>query len=123
MLDIKFVRDNQAAVAEAMENRHASWDAARFSELDETRRAAIAKEEALQAERNAASKSIGAMMGAGQKDEAEAAKERVRAINDELAVIGKEREAADEALRDLLLATPNMPADSTPVGTSEDDNP
>ena len=74
MLDIKFVRDNQAAVAEAMENRHASWDAARFSELDETRRAAIAKEEALQAERNAASKSIGAMMGAGQKDEAEAAK-------------------------------------------------
>ena len=75
MLDIKYVRDNQAAVAEAMENRHASWDAARFSELDETRRAAIAKEEALQAERNAASKSIGAMMGAGQKDEAEAAKE------------------------------------------------
>ena len=123
MLDIKFVRDNQAAVAEAMENRHASWDAARFSELDETRRAAIAKEEALQAERNAASKSIGAMMGAGQKDEAEAAKERVRAINDELAVIGKEREAADEALRELLLATPNMPADSTPVGESENDNP
>ena len=97
MLDIKYVRDNQAAVAEAMENRHASWDAARFSELDETRRAAIAKEEALQAERNAASKSIGAMMGAGQKDEAEAAKERVRAINDELAVIGKEREAAERA--------------------------
>ena len=123
MLDIKFVRDNQEAVAEAMKNRHASWDASRFSELDEPRRAAIAKEEALQAERNAASKSIGAMMGAGQKDEAEAAKERVRAINDELAVIGKEREAADEALRDLLLATPNMPADSTPVGASEDDNP
>ena len=49
MLDIKFVRDNQEAVAEAMKNRHASWDAARFSELDETRRAAIAKEEALQA--------------------------------------------------------------------------
>lgn len=44
MLDIKFVRDNQEAVAEAMKNRHASWDAARFSELDETRRAAIAKE-------------------------------------------------------------------------------
>ena len=35
MLDIKFVRDNQEAVAEAMKNRHASWDASRFSELDE----------------------------------------------------------------------------------------
>ena len=123
MLDIKFVRDNQEAVAEAMKNRHASWDASRFSELDETRRAAIAKEEALQAERNATSKSIGQMMAAGQKDEAEAAKQRVRAINDELAVIGKDREAADEALREVLLRTPNMPADSTPVGDDENDNP
>ena len=72
-----------------MKNRHASWDASRFSELDETRRAAIAKEEALQAERNATSKSIGQMMAAGRKDEAESAKERVRAINDELVVIGR----------------------------------
>ena len=123
MLDVKFVRDNQEAVAEAMKNRHASWDASRFSELDETRRAAIAKEEALQAERNATSKSIGAMMAEGKKDEAEAAKERVRAINDELAVIGKEREAADAALNELMMSTPNIPADSTPVGDDEDDNP
>lgn len=123
MLDIKFVRDNQEAVAEAMKSRNASWDASRFSQLDETRRAAIAKEEALQAERNAASKSIGAMMAAGQKDEAEAAKERVRAINEEIASVGKEREAADADLRELMMRTPNMPADSTPVGQSEDDNP
>lgn len=123
MLDIKFVRDNQEAVAEAMKNRNASWDASRFSQLDETRRAAIAKEEALQAERNAASKSIGAMMAAGQKDQAEAAKERVRAINEEIAAIGKEREAADADLRELMMSTPNMLADSTPMGQSEDDNP
>lgn len=123
MLDLRFVRENQEAVAEAMKNRHASWDAARFSELDETRRAAIAQEEALQAERNAASKSIGAMMAAGQKDEAEAAKERVRSINDEIAAIGAQREQVDAQLRDLLLRTPNIPADSTPVGDNEDDNP
>lgn len=123
MLDIKFVRDNQEAVAQAMKNRNASWDASRFSQLDDERRAAIQKEESLQAERNAASKSIGAMMAAGQKDEAEAAKERVRAINDEIATIGAEREVADAALNDLLMSTPNMPADSTPVGESEDDNP
>ena len=123
MLDIKFVRDHQEAVAEAMKNRNASWDASRFSQLDEARRAAIAKEEALQAERNATSKSIGQMMAAGQKAEAEAAKERVRAINDEIAAIGAEREEADAELRALLLRTPNMPADTTPVGASEDDNP
>ena len=50
-----------------MKNRHASWDASRFSELDEARRAAITEEEALQAERNATSKSIGQMMAAGER--------------------------------------------------------
>ena len=30
MLDIKYVRENQEAVAEAMKNRNASWDAVRF---------------------------------------------------------------------------------------------
>ena len=52
MLDLKFVRENQEAVAEAMAHRNAVWDGARFSELDEQRRAAIQEEEALQAERN-----------------------------------------------------------------------
>ena len=115
MLDIKFVRDNQEAVAEAMKNRNASWDASRFSQLDETRRAAIAKEEALQAERNAASKSIGAMMAAGQKDEAEAAKERVRAINEEIASIGKEREAAGENCGALTPSSCAAPSPTRPV--------
>lgn len=123
MLDIRFVRENQEAVAEAMGNRHASWDASRFSELDGSRRAAITEEEALQAERNAASKSIGKMMAEGRADEAEAAKERVRAINDDIAAVAKRRETADKALHDLLLATPNMPDASTPIGDDEDDNP
>ena len=106
-----------------MKNRHASWDASRFSELDEARRAAITEEEALQAERNATSKSIGQMMAAGNKDEAEAAKERVRQINDQLAEVSAKREAADSELHDILLHTPNMPADTTPVGDDENDNP
>ena len=44
MLDIKYVRENQEAVAEAMKNRNASWDAERFSSLDENRRAAAEAE-------------------------------------------------------------------------------
>ena len=123
MLDIKFVRENLDAVSQAMANRHASWDSVRFTELDESRREAIKKEEALQAERNSVSKEIGKMMGQGQKDEAEAAKERVRAINDELAEVSAQREAVDTALRDLLMSVPNMPDATTPVGDDEDDNP
>ncbi|WP_251178235.1 serine--tRNA ligase [Adlercreutzia agrestimuris] len=123
MLDIRFVRENQEAVAQAMKNRNASWDAARFNELDEKRRAVIAKEESLQAERNAASKSIGKMMAEGKQAEAEAAKERVRAINEEIATFGAERDAVEAELNQILLTTPNMPADTTPVGADENDNP
>ncbi len=123
MLDIKFVRENQEAVAQAMKNRHAAWDAAAFAELDEIRRASIMKEESLQAERNTLSKQIGQLMKEGKRDEAEAAKARVAEIKDELAGATAERDEIDAKLRDLLLHTPNMPADSTPVGDDENDNP
>ena len=123
MLDIKFVRENQEAVARAMENRNAAWDAQAFAQLDEERRAAIMREEALQAERNTLSKQIGALMGQGKKDEAETAKARVAQIKEELVEAGEAREKADSELRDILLHTPNMPSDTTPVGADENDNP
>ncbi len=123
MLDIKFVRDNIDAVTEAMRNRHASWDPAAFSDLDEARREAIKDEEALQAERNALSKSVGKMMSEGRKDEAEATKERVRQINEQLAEVGARRDEVEGALRDMLMRVPNMPDATTPVGEDENDNP
>ncbi len=123
MLDIKFVRDNLAAVEEAMRNRNASFDTQAFLDLDARRREAIQQEESLQAERNSASKQIGQLMKEGKQAEAEAAKERVRAINDELDQAAEAREAADTGLRDLLMHIPNMPDASTPVGKDEDDNP
>lgn len=123
MLDIRFVRENQEAVATAMKNRNASWDSSRFSELDEARRTAITEEESLQAERNTASKAIGQMMSQGKKEEAEAAKEQVRTINDKISALAAKREEAESALNEMLLSTPNIPADSTPVGADEDDNP
>ena len=55
MLDLRFVRENQDAVAAAMEARNAHWDKDRFAELDAARKSAIAEEESLQAERNALS--------------------------------------------------------------------
>ena len=123
MLDAKFVRENLEAVAEAMANRNFSWDSERFVQLDKERRSAIAAAEDLQAQRNAVSKSIGKMMGQGLKEEAEEAKAQVRQINEQLESASEKREAAEGALRELLMATPNMPHETTPVGRDENDNP
>ena len=67
MLDIRYVRDNQEAVAQAMANRNFPWDAELFASLDEQRREAISAEESLQAERNAASKEIGKLMALAKR--------------------------------------------------------
>ena len=123
MLDIRYVRENQEAVAQAMANRNFPWDAAKFSELDEKRRAAIAEEEALQAQRNKASKEIGALMGKGEKEAAEAAKEEVGQINEKLEKASAEREAIDAEMNDILVGSPNLPCDATPVGKDETENP
>ena len=123
MLDIKFVRENLSVVEEAMKNRNSSFDSARFQELDEERRAAIAEEEALQAERNSSSKEIGKLMGQGKKEEAEALKARVAEVKTLLEAASARRVAADEGLKSILMRTPNIPHESVPVGKDENDNP
>ncbi len=62
-------------------------------------------------------------MKEGKQAEAEAAKERVRAINEEIDRAAEAREEADSGLRDLLMHVPNMPDATTPIGKDEDDNP
>lgn len=123
MLDIRFVREHLDEVATAMKNRNHSWDSEYFKELDESRRSLIGQEEELLNQRNVLSKSIGKLMSEGKKDEAEAVKAQVSELKDRIAELCVKRAEAEEKLNDLLLGTPNMPADSTPVGKDENDNP
>ena len=123
MLDIKYVRENTDAVVAALKNRNVEFDKSKFAKLEEDRRKCIAAEEELQAERNAASKKIGEMMSQGKKDEAEKAKEEVRKINEKLEKATDARGRADGGLREFMLAIPNLPHESTPVGKDENDNP
>lgn len=122
MLDIKYVRENMDVVVEAMKNRNAEFDKKKFAKLEEERRTCISSEEELQAGRNVASKQIGAMMSQGKKDEAEKAKDEVRKINEQLEHAKLARETVDKALKDFMMAVPNMPHETTPVGKDENDN-
>lgn len=123
MLDIRFVREHLYEVATAMKNRNHSWDSEYFQELDESRRSVIGQEEELLNQRNVLSKSIGKLMGEGKKEEAEAAKAQVTELKDRIAQLSAKRAEVEDKLNDLLMGTPNMPADSTPVGKDENDNP
>lgn len=125
MLDIKTVRERPEFVKERLATRGAG-DEGRIDELvalDEARRASLSETEKLKAERNAASKEIGALMAQKKAAEAEARKAAVRAIGDRIAAL--DREVADiEGRREaILLRLPNLPHASVPVGRSAEDNP
>ena len=123
MLDIKFVRENPDAVDAAMANRQTSWDREHFFALDEERRSVIAEVEQLQATRNTESKKIGELMREGKRDEAEAAKEAVRRVNEQIEGLADRRSALDSEVADFMAHLPNIPCPATPVGKDESENP
>ena len=122
MHDIRLLRDHPEILDAAMARRNGSWDKERFLELDKRRRAAISEVEQLQAQRNSASKEIGALMKAGKADEAEEAKAGERALNERIAVLDTERDEADAAMTELLSHIPNIPADCVPEGKDDSEN-
>ncbi len=123
MLDIRYVRENPDTIDEAMANRQTTWDREGFFTLDDERRAVIGQVEELQATRNAESKRIGALMKEGQGDAAEAAKEAVRQINEQIEGLSARRSELEAQLEALMAQMPNIPCEATPVGKDETENP
>lgn len=121
MLDMKFVRENPEVVIEAMRKRNANVNLDEFLKLEQKRRELTLQVEELKSQRNSASQEIGKMKMAGENaDEQMAA---VRILGDKIAVDDKELKEIEVKLKDILLTIPNMPADDTPVGNSDADNP
>ena len=122
MHDIRLIRDDPAAFDAALARRGFAASSAEILALDEERRAAATKAQELLARRNEASKAIGAAMGRGDKDGAEALKAEVAAIKTELPAVEEEERAAGATQNDLLARLPNLPADDVPEGEDEDGN-
>jgi seryl-tRNA synthetase len=123
MLDARFVRENIEAVRGAMASRGADWDFDAFLALDAERRELIGKVEVRQQRRNEASKQVGELMKAGDREAGETLKAEVRGINEEIAGWDTRLTEVDAAVRELLLTIPNMPHESVPLGKDESENP
>ncbi|MCL2025019.1 MAG: serine--tRNA ligase [Coriobacteriia bacterium] len=119
MLDAKYIRENPDVVRAAMSARGDSWDVDAYLAVDAKRRALIAELEALQMARNEASKRIGALMAAGERDEAEVAKAEVAAVKDKIVALEDTTKALDDEARELLATAPNITHATVPVGTDE----
>jgi seryl-tRNA synthetase len=124
MLDVRELRKDPEAVAEALARRGFRFDAEAFRALDGRRRAADIESQELLAERKAASKEIGKLVGGGMSVDDAKAK-----VNERLALIGERLDSATEAAREAqgeletwLAGVPNLPDEAVPEGASEEQN-
>jgi len=125
MLDILLLRkDLPTAIArlQARKNPQPFLDVDAFQALEAERKTLQTRTEELQAQRNLLSKQIGALMGKGDKDGAEAAKAQVAASKLELEQSAARLDQIQSELQSLLLAVPNLPHVSVPVGSDESGN-
>ncbi len=125
MLTIKQILEDKEAVIRGLEKKHfagAREAIDKVLEYDNQRKQAQAQLDALLAEVKTLSKSIGALMKQGQKDEAEAAKKQVEQIKQQTAEFEARKKEAEEARTQVLYTIPNVPYDLVPEGKTAEDN-
>jgi seryl-tRNA synthetase len=123
MLDLNYVRENLEAVRAALAKRRMPADALNdFARADEERRHVIAESDRLNAERNSASREIGALMKEGKREEADARRQAVGQLKDRISELDAKRDEAEARMRELLSTLPNLPHESVPVGDDETAN-
>ena len=122
MHDIRAIRENPAVFDAALARRGNAPVSSDILSLDTDRRACIQATEAAQAEQNKASKLVGAAKAKGDEAEFDRLRALVSEKKVEMASLGEEAKAKDEALADMLMGIPNLPFDDTPDGADENDN-
>ena len=127
MLDITYLRKDLASVISRLESRKSPQEflnVEAFTALETERKAIQMRTEALQAQRNSASKQIGQLKAKGPDGAAEVAlvMAQVAGIKDELESAASRLEQIQLELQTLLLAVPNLPHPSVPVGADEHAN-
>ncbi|MBQ0758929.1 MAG: seryl-tRNA synthetase [Zhongshania sp.] len=124
MLDIKQVRLDPQAVAGALNKKYYSFNVAEFEALDALRKQADMNSQNLLAERKKASKQVGELIKSGLNiDDAKAqVNESLAKIEADLEALKQQAKDANDALDQLLMAVPNLPADEVPEGKDESNN-
>jgi seryl-tRNA synthetase len=124
MLELQFLREHRDEAEKRLAKRNIDvqslLDTARS--LDDTRRITQTELDSRLAELNGLSRTIGDLMKAGKKDEAEAAKARTTDLKASTQELKEKLEATEKALHDHLCTIPNAPYAKVPVGKTPEEN-
>ena len=125
MIDIRLVRTNPELVKENIRKKFQDEKLVLVDEvldLDKKFREARTRCDELRAQRNSISKEIGKLYGQGKKDEAEAAKAQVAAINEELETLEKNEETYEAEIKKRMMVIPQIIDETVPIGKDDSEN-
>ncbi|MBO4666143.1 MAG: serine--tRNA ligase, partial [Paludibacteraceae bacterium] len=125
MLTLKQIYDGKEAIIAGLEKKHFNGAHEMIESviaIDQARKAAQQKKDAASAEMNRISKSIGALMAQGKREEAEAAKAETATLKENIKALEVEMEKAENDLTQALLQIPNVPYAIVPEGRGAEDN-
>ena len=124
MLDIKEIRSNPELVVDRLLKRGVVFDTNTFSSLDSKRKAAVVRSQSLQAERKVVSGKVGQLIKEGYSiDDAKAeVADNLQKLESSLDAANTESSLIQSEIDKFILEIPNLPDDSVPQGSSEEDN-
>ncbi len=114
MLDIKFIRENQDLVKQAMKDRALTVDIDSLVKIDDNRRKALSEFEELAAKRNKANDEISVLLK--EKKDAKSKIFSMKDISKRIGELEPQIKKQEVELNKLLLSIPNVPHASLPVG-------
>ncbi len=124
MLTLKQITENKEEVISKLAKKH--FDATEVIEqvidINNKRKQTQSTLDANLSELNSISKSIGALMKEGKKEEAEAIRTKVANMKEGNKVLETEMKEAEAEVTRLLCTIPNLPADIVPEGKKPEDN-
>ena len=124
MIDLQWVRENKE-LAKTMHSKRpntSSEDIDRLLELDELRRGAQGKLDEAKTVANTAAQEIGKLFKSGQREEAEALREKSKEQKSVIADLERVLRDASDALEAHWIQLPNLAMNEVPEGNSENDN-
>ena len=125
MIDIKFLRENPDIVKDTIEKKFQDEKlslADEVIELDKKSREAQSEADDLRAKMNKISKEIGALMGQGKKEEAEAVKKEVAEIKQKIKDLEPVEKELSEKVTSIMMRIPNIIDESVPIGKDDSCN-
>ena len=120
MIDLKAIQKNPEILANALAARHSSIKVEEFLALDAERRRLLGEVENLKSQRNAASAEVARLKRSGE--DAEETIASLGQLSDRIKALDAETEQAKARVEQWLLAVPNIPHPSVPLGANQADN-